>query len=63
MILKIILSLLCFALKHKFELAYYKYVIRVYKKKTSPIRFILIVRNFACTVTGHKYSPTCDVAV
>ena len=33
---------LCFALKHKFELAYYKHVISVYKIKL-PIRFILIV--------------------
>ena len=41
MILKIILSLF-YVLHHKFELAYYKHVISVYKKP-SPIRFILIV--------------------
>ena len=42
MILKFFGTILYFALKHKFELAYYKHVISVYKK-TSPIRFILIV--------------------
>ena len=32
MILKFFGTILCFALKHKFELAYYKHVISVYKK-------------------------------
>ena len=50
MILKFILSLFYVL----------NYVISVYKQ--SPIRLILIVLNCACTVTGHKFSPTCDVA-
>ena len=56
MILKFILSLFyVFALKHKFELAYYKHVISVYKKNSPrSIRFILCM---------YSHGTSCDVAV
>ena len=46
MILKFILSLFhVFALKHKFELAYYKHVISVYKKNFSYTIYTLHVQS------------------